>query len=634
MAYNVNTARKRRALAMAKNVSMESLRDFVRKEASRFLKEKNVTSVGVGYKVKNGKPTKEICIQFTVDKKAAPEALESIKTTELPKSFIIDGVEVPTDVVQRNFETSFREIKIEAKLQAAAPRKSAVDPIVPGVSIGHPGISAGTAGCVVYDAASGTSYILSNWHVLNGEDGQIGDPIVQPGRHDDNRVDRNVVGRLVRSHLGIAGDCAIASVEHRRLSAEILELNVAVARIGEPELGDKVVKSGRTTEVTRGIVNRIHTVAKIYYSENNPKEIGCFEIGPDPDVPAPDDEISMGGDSGSAWLAVQRNAPTDMMLGLHFAGETGDAPEHALACYAGSVFEKLSIQPAPPPAEVIEVPGRGYDSNFVGAAVPAPSAASVDVRDDLLEAAGRTVFDYTHFSLAMSRSRRFARWVAWNIDGGALRKVSRKGISFKKDPDLPASAQVGDELYAGNPLDRGHIARRADLVWGPLSEARRANKDSFFFTNITPHHEDFHQSDAGGIWGELENAIFADVDVEDLKVSVMGGPVFTDADPLFRGVRLPKKFWKIIYYREEGDSAVTARGYVLTQEDLLRKLEILELPQFAVFEVPISQIADMTGLKLFPGGALEVARRRGRRRETAPREDEIRRIRSVREIVA
>jgi endonuclease G len=614
-------------------VSLESLKAFVRKEASRFLRQPNVTSIGVGYKIKDGQVTQDLCIQFTVGRKVAPEALESIEATALPPSVLIDGVQVPTDVIQRSYDPGAREIRIEAKLEAAAPRKSAVDPIVPGVSIGHPSISAGTAGCVVYDAQSGATYLLSNWHVLNGPRGRIGDAIVQPGRHDDDRVDRNVVGRLARSHLGVAGDCAIASIDQRRLAAEILELGVAVNRLGEPELGDRAIKSGRTTGVTRGVVQRIHTVARIDYDEAGTVEIGCFEIGPDPAHPAPDGEISRGGDSGSAWLALQDDAPSDLMLGLHFAGEVGDEPEHALACYAGSVFEKLGIRPSPPSVPMLEAAGRGYDANFLGVVVPAPTAATAEVRDDLLAVAGRTVFDYTHFALAMSQSRRFARWVAWNIDGGALRKLSRRGIPFRKDPALPADAQVGDELYESNPLDRGHLARRADLVWGPLPEARRANVDSFFFTNITPQHQRFNQSEAGGIWGELEDAIFAEVDVRDLRVSVLGGPIFSSTDPVYRGVRLPRQFWKIVYFREAEAESVQARGYVLTQADLLTGLEALELPEFAVFEAPIARIAEMTGLNLFTGAAVAAVGRRRRRREVATEVGLIRRIGSVREIL-
>ena len=42
----------------------------------------------------------------------------------------------------------------------------------------------------------------------------------------------------------------------------------------------------------------------------------------------------------------------------------------------------------------------------------------------------------------------------------------------------------------------------------------------------------------------------------------MGGPIFTDTDPVYRGVQLPKRFWKIIYFREVGDETIKAKGFV------------------------------------------------------------------------
>jgi endonuclease G, mitochondrial len=576
-----------------KSASMESLKAFVRKEATHFLQQQNITSVGIGYKVKAGKPTKELSIQFTVTSKVAPEELASIDAIEIPKAFTIDGIEVLTDIIARSYDLSAKAVKPEALPQ----RKVAINPVVPGVSIGHPSISAGTAGCVVYDANSGVPFILSNWHVLQGQNGKIGDEIVQPGSYDDNRVDRNIVGKLVRSHLGIAGDCAIASIDQRRLASEIFDLNVGVSRIGEPELGDRVIKSGRTTDVTYGIVQRIHITTRIDY-EVGTKEIGCFEIGPDPEQPAENGEISMGGDSGAAWLLVERGQTTNMMVGLHFAGEVGDDPENALACYSESVFKKLNISPQPSKDVLEDRVGIGYAESFLSMPIAIPTAATDQVKNDLLVVEGVTTIDYMHFSLAMSRSRRFARWVAWNIDGGSLRRLSRNGIKFRKDPKLPSNAQVGDEIYKDNPLDRGHIARRADLLWGSLVEAKRANTDSFFFTNITPQHEAFNQSSANGIWGKLEDAIFAEVDIEDLRITVMGGPIFSDSDPVYRGIQLPKEFWKAIYFQEVGSSAISVKSYVLTQVDLLNPIEALELPEFSVYEVPISKIIEMTGLSL------------------------------------
>ena len=222
--------------------------------------------------------------------------------------------------------------------------------------------------------------MLSNWHVFQGASGVLGDRIVQPGRFDDNRVGENGCGRLVRSFLGLAGDCAIASLEGRGAEETILELDVPVRRLGDPELGDRVVKSGRTTAVTYGVVTRLHTITRLSYGQGITEQIGGFEIGPDAERPAADGEISTGGDSGSAWMALDdRGEPTDMMLGLHFAGEAaGVVGEHALACYASSVFSKLEISPLPAPATtarvvVIQAVGGGYDANFLpGHELPIP----------------------------------------------------------------------------------------------------------------------------------------------------------------------------------------------------------------------------------------------------------------------
>lgn len=42
--------------------------------------------------------------------------------------------------------------------------------------------------------------------------------------------------------------------------------------------------------------------------------------------------------------------------------------------------------------------------------------------------------------------------------------------------------------------------------------------------------DDFNQSGKNGIWGRLEEAVFSDVDIQDLKVTAFGGPIFRDND--------------------------------------------------------------------------------------------------------
>ncbi|MFJ8213163.1 DNA/RNA non-specific endonuclease [Streptomyces sp. NPDC096033] len=230
----------------------------------------------------------------------------------------------------------------------------------------------------------------------------------------------------------------------------------------------------------------------------------------------------------------------------------------------------------------------GYDPGFLAVPVGTPSL-DPSIKDTAVRLDGSEVLPYTHFSLALSKPRRFAIWVAWNIDGGALKKLSRTGLDFVIDPRVPAEDQVDNDLYKGgsaNRLDRGHIARRADLCWGPLPEAQRANKDSFFYTNITPQMDDFNQSRRNGLWGRLEDAVFEDVDVDDLKVSVFGGPVFQEDDRVFRGVQIPRAFWKIIAFMDQG--TCKAKAFLLAQNLVLP--ESLDLDEFRVFQVKVTEI--------------------------------------------
>jgi DNA/RNA endonuclease G (NUC1) len=571
--------------APAQDKLIASLRKYIRTRGPELLEDPNVTSIGIGHKVTGGTQGKQIALQFTVASKAEPEQLEAMGTTPIPETVTVDGIKVPTDVIERSYKPHFRRV---AEVESP-PRKTRLDPIQPGVSVGGVTITAGTIGCVVFDKADGTPYVLSNWHVLQGPDGELGEEVVQPGPHDDNRIARNRLGVLKRSHLGVAGDCAVATIEDRRFIQDICELGVQPKELGEPELGDKVIKSGRTTGVTHGMVRRIETIAKINYGGSaGLKTIGCFEIGPDPaNLPA-DGEVSSGGDSGALWLFKQANGkPGTVMAGLHFGGEAnGDPDEHALACLPSSVFEKLEISLQPPTPEDIQTL-EGYDPDFLAERIDHPKLDAA-ITSDAVPLNGSPVIPYTHFSLTLSKKRRLPIWVAWNVDGGALKRLSRSGIPFIKDPRLPATAQVGNELYEANRLDRGHIARRADLTWGSMPEAEKANTDSFFYTNITPQMDDFNQSTKNGLWGQLEDAVYADVDVDDLKVSVFGGPVFQDNDRAYRGIKIPREFWKVLTYTEQGD--LKAKAFLLTQN--LDQLEALELDEFRVYQVTLGEIED------------------------------------------
>lgn len=244
---------------------------------------------------------------------------------------------------------------------------------------------------------------------------------------------------------------------------------------------------------------------------------------------------------------------------------------------------------------------KGYDPNFVGEHVDAP--VGVDT-DDAVLVDGSPVVKYTHFSLELSKSRRLCRWVAWNIDGATLRgdgspdPIGREDLAFITDDRIDKKLQTGNDVYKNNRLDRGHVARRADLLWGEHDEAVQANADSFFLTNITPQMDNFNQSSRHGVWGRLENALLEHVDEDNSKVAVLGGPVLSDKDPEYKGkVRVPIEFWKVFVYQR--DNEIRTRAFLLTQSlDGLKTRDAFA--EFVTVEKTVEEIADKAKVQFDP----------------------------------
>lgn len=214
----------------------------------------------------------------------------------------------------------------------------------------------------------------------------------------------------------------------------------------------------------------------------------------------------------------------------------------------------------------------GYKPNFLGddLVVPLPKTkpqfrGTLAVNEDTRGKA----FDYTHFSLAMHVERRLAAWTAVNINGNELK--STDSPSWRRDSRLPANQQTLAEVYGivpgkGIQIDRGHLVRRLDPVWGSQAVADRAGNDTFHYTNSAPQE---HISNSE-IWGNLEDFVLARADERDHKVSVMTGPILRPDDDFYgedlRGGpwQIPWSFWKIaIFKRPDGSPSVT--GFVIEQ---------------------------------------------------------------------
>ncbi|RFM30993.1 DNA/RNA non-specific endonuclease [Chitinophaga silvisoli] len=234
----------------------------------------------------------------------------------------------------------------------------------------------------------------------------------------------------------------------------------------------------------------------------------------------------------------------------------------------------------------------GYDASFLkGWELPLPMPPATTIRQIRYgKDTGKDVLNYEHFSVVMSAERRLPIITAVNIDGKqAVRNVPRE-TAWYYDGRLDKSDQWGDALYDNNKLDRGHMVRRDDPVWGTKAVALLANKDTFHFTNSCPQMAAVNQQ----TWLGLEDYILHNAEAAGMQVSVFTGPVFTDKDLVYRDALVPLAFWKVVAI-VTGDGRKSATAYMISQEKELKTLEF-EYGAYQTYQVSVQQVGRETGI--------------------------------------
>jgi hypothetical protein len=222
-----------------------------------------------------------------------------------------------------------------------AELQARVRPLRPGISVAHPGVTAGTLGGFVRTAAGPA--MVSNNHVLAASDaGAAGDAVLQPGPADG----------------GVPGDrvAALTSfVRFRTDGPNLVDAAVAVLDDGVPtqpghlpggplsdlvpegldvEPDETVEKVGRTTGHTRGLVTAV--------------EVDAVAVQYDEAVHRFDDQIeiaglaggfSAGGDSGSVIWRSRDRAP----VALLFAGSSTGGPQGSGVTFANPLATVLAL---------------------------------------------------------------------------------------------------------------------------------------------------------------------------------------------------------------------------------------------------------------------------------------------------
>lgn len=296
------------------------------KEASEadILRKPGVTGVDIGYKYVGGKKTDELSIRVYVEEKKDVPKKERIAPT-------IEGIK--TDVIQRKFV-----------LQAD---KGRYDLLKGGISIGpcrviNGGAAHGTLGAIVIDNDSRHKMLLSNFHVMCGDDEwKKGDEMVQPSLVDDGECQNDVVGELQRASLGGEVDCAVATHTTRGIAFEIVDIG-EVTGISKASMDMSVRKRGRITELTYGIVDTVDLTVRSDYGDGLGEVTLKNQIGMKVDS-SKSSQFSNLGDSGSVVVNDKSE-----VVGLLYAG-TEDGT-YGAANPIQAVLDALNVSIiAPPP---------------------------------------------------------------------------------------------------------------------------------------------------------------------------------------------------------------------------------------------------------------------------------------------
>jgi hypothetical protein len=267
----------------------------------------NVVGVATSLKMTGGKPTGTWCLAVLVEQKLPLRRVR--KTSQIPGQ--VGGV--PTDVVEVGV---VQPLVFNAKVR----------PALPGFSIGHFNITAGTLGCLVRDVRrccdrdpcrerEDDYLILSNNHVLADVNrGKPGDLILQPGPFDGGLYPSDGIATLERFEpivFGMSGynvvDAAVARPTYSRNVTPSI-IGIAMPRaIDQALVGDGVLKVGRTTQVTNGRVLATNATIAVNYGALFGVATYRHQILTT--------AMSAGGDSGSLLMKRDLSA-----VGLLFAG--------------------------------------------------------------------------------------------------------------------------------------------------------------------------------------------------------------------------------------------------------------------------------------------------------------------------
>ncbi|MDJ0805777.1 MAG: hypothetical protein QNJ78_03000 [Gammaproteobacteria bacterium] len=309
---------------MKQKERINEIRELKQALRDSLLAHPDILSLGIGYRIKGGKITDEICLIAGVSHKLPEDKLDAKRL--IPKSLtyfsrskgreITAGVDVQERAVPEPYQCGPCTTDLESRVR----------PVPGGFSISADG--GGTLGGWVWDNISDQTVLLSNNHVLGGT---VGENVLQPSSTDGG-VPADHFADVLRS--GSLDATIAAPIDTNDVSYRIECIGAGVYETTEPTLGMQVEKTGQTTGHTCGTVIQIAVDVGHYGSIND------FEVYTD----TTGQRFAYYGDSGS--LIVERTHPDpdatwQRVVGLLWGGDPSDY--NAYAHTIDDVFTDLNL---------------------------------------------------------------------------------------------------------------------------------------------------------------------------------------------------------------------------------------------------------------------------------------------------
>lgn len=245
---------------------------------------------------------------------------------------------------------------------------------------------------------------------------------------------------------------------------------------------------------------------------------------------------------------------------------------------------------------------NGYDPDFLGndISLPLPSFSPAVIGNVLnrLELRDGIYADYINYTIVMNKVRRSALFAALNIDQNQLRDTARKK-GWDLDTRIGAAYQLDNDYYNANVWDRGHLARRSSLSWGPtVREAKKASDATFFFSNASLQHENFNQDE----WLALEDWVKTLMLDDNGKITEFTGPIYGEFGRMISPngrppAETPSAFFKVVCFISSETKALDVRSFIMFQDsDALANKRGKDFIDFQRYQVTVSEIELMTGL--------------------------------------